>query len=231
MPVPARQHTPEEPLAPRLSRLFIAPLALASLFAAAVVPGCASTLGIVGASGGSLSASSLTTGNTLSPRLTTIVYLTRGEGDADVYLTDLAEADLDPATPIDELTGSIIHLKLFLKPMAGSTPIEQTATTAAVRHLVLANGAIGLYGGGGFVFQRGEAGDRTVGGSLADATVRLVRSTPDFADQLGAAVLSGGFSARLDPERAEQLETLLTDAKSYAQEVQPVLIEELAAGR
>ncbi len=206
------------------------PAILAVALAAGTLPGCSRSLGLVGPSGGSLRATSQTTGNTLSPSLTTIAYIDRGKGEADVYLTDLTPAQLGEDTPIDELAGSVVHIKLFLKPNAGQTPIEQTATSAVVRHLVLANGAIGIYGGGGFVFQRGKAGDRAVGGSLADASMKLVRSTPDFADQLGAALLSGSFSARLDSETAESIEALLIDAESYTQRVEPVFAETAHAG-
>lgn len=216
---------PSTPAA-KLSDLKAASLCLIVLGTLLMFAGCSRIpgLGRFAASSGSLKATGETTGNTLAPHLDTIAYIDRGQGEADVYLTDLTSDELDPATPLDELTGSIIHIKLFLKPKAGRTPIEPTASSAMVRQLVLANGAIGLYGGGGFIFQRGSAGDRSVGGSIANATLKLVRSTPDFADQLGTVDFTGSFTARLNPEQAEQLADLMTDAQSYTQRVEPVLI-------
>ncbi len=182
-------------------------------------------LGRFVASSGSLTATGETTGNTLSPHLSTIAYIDRGQGEADVYFTDLSADQLDPAITLDELSGSIVHIKLFLKPKAGRTPIEPTASSAVVRHLVLSNGSIGVYGGGGFIYQRGDSGDRSVGGSIANATLKLVRSTPDFADQLGTVDYTGSFTAKLDPPTAELIADLLSDAHSYTQRVEPVLIE------
>jgi hypothetical protein len=191
---------------------------------------CSTPLGcsrVIGSSGG-MRSTGFHTGNTLGPQIRTVAYADLGKGEADVYLTDLTEAQLDPSTPFDELSGSIIHLRLFLKPKAGRTPIESTASTAIIRHAVLVNGAVGIYGGGGFVFPRGDAGDTTLGGSVSNGSMKLVRASGDFVDRLGPAQFAGNFRARLNPELAERIAVLLADAEGFSDPVadMPVIIPE-----
>lgn len=198
------------------------------LAAALSLTGCAG-MGSIG-TGGGMRSTAVDTGNTLAPNLRTIAYNPRNPQEADVYLTDFTPAQLDTQVAFDELSGSIIHLRIFLRPRAGRTPIERTASTAIVRHAVFANGAVGVYGGGGFIFPRGRPGDRSIGGSFSGATLQLVRASGDFNDLLGAAELSGGFRAPLNPELAEQISALLADAERFSESVQPSFVPEFMLG-
>jgi hypothetical protein len=91
---------------------------------------------------------------------------------------------------------------MFVKPRPGSTPIADTACTSTVRYIVLADGRVGVYGGGGFLFPKGKTDGSTFSGSMDDATVRLVASGPGFIDRIGAGVLDVGFKSRRDDELA-----------------------------
>lgn len=145
---------------------------------------------------------------------------------ADIYLSDLpAERLLDPDDTLADAVGSIVHIHLFLVPVAGSTPIDATACNATVRQVVLAGPrgadgsrpAIGVYGGGGFLLPDNTPGGGSLSGELLDATLRLTNATPGFVDRLGAARLKGDFAARRNDSLArgvaQRLDALISDAE------------------
>ena len=141
----------------------------------------------------------------LRPRLPTKAYINEDNASADIYLTDLPEEALSLSAPLDNVSGTIVHVHLFALPKAGKTPIDETASTAAVRTLVVAKGHIGVYGGGGFMLPSGKPGAASIGGSIRAASVRLTGSTPGFDDKMGAAEFSATVSAPRDETRARAL--------------------------
>jgi hypothetical protein len=94
---------------------------------------------------------------------------------------------------------------VFIAPLAGSTPIASSACSATVRHIVLANGSIGVYSGGGFFLPKHRLGLEELEGSIQDATLRLSNKTPSFADPLGPCSLSGHVDARHDDALAKRI--------------------------
>ena len=106
------------------------------------------------------------TGATLSPNLTTRVYSYADENTVDIYLSDLTPEQLglpiDP-DPANRPVGQIVHIHMFIRPSPGKTPIEPQASNCSIRHLILAPGATGLYGGGGFLLPSGSASSGTFG--------------------------------------------------------------------
>jgi len=160
---------------------------------------------------GSARMRSVTTGGELTPKLRVLAYRADDSQTADVYLTDLAIADLDPGVDPGSLTGSFIHVHLFLMPKAGKTPIESTASSVTIRYVVLSRGAIGVYGGGGFLLPSGSPGSSTFGGSLSDATMKLINSNSEFHDPLGPSTLSISFRAPLDESLARRMAASLED--------------------
>ncbi len=141
----------------------------------------------------------------IKPRFTTAVYRAADAATADIFLTDLPMDRLaDPADRLEGVSGSLIHIAVFLRPQAGKTPIDPTACTASIRQFIFSDGAVGLYAGGGFV-SPGEFGKERVSGSISGATVRLVRATSDFTDLLGPSNLAGSFSARYNEEAVRAL--------------------------
>ena len=151
-------------------------------------------------------------GAALKPRFTTAVYRAADASTIDVYLTDLPLGRLeDGADKLDGLSGSIVHVAMFLQPVAGKTPIDPTACTGAVRQLVVADGAMGFYGGGAFV-TTADPGKETLSGSVRGGTVRLTRASTDFNDLLGPATLEGKFNARYDDAACRAIAQRLQDA-------------------
>ncbi len=160
---------------------------------------------------GDLAVRSMEHGGMISPTFTTIAYTARGVESADIYLTDLSPADLDPGTPLDSITGHLIHIHVFLIPKAGKTPIDRNASNVTVRHIVFVRGAIGMYAGGGFLLTQGRPGDATFGGSLRDATLKVVDMSPTFHDALGAGRMRGVVRAPLDEGAASRIASRLDD--------------------
>jgi len=184
---------------PRTTRLATA------LFVGTLLAGCRT--------GTHLSVRSVESGHELRPRLTTAAYAAEDGNTADVYLTDLTRAELDPTAPIDTITGHLARVHMFLRPKAGNTPIEDTATNATVELLVLSRGAIGVYEGAGFLQPGSKPGGARFGGSMDGATVKLVASNASFVDPIGPAELDVSFTAPLDRGAAAlmraRLETII----------------------
>jgi len=134
----------------------------------------------------------------LSPHLRTIGYRAIDESTADIYLSDIPLDRLAATDSLDDLTGSIIELHMFVNPKPGKTPIETTASSVTIRQVILAGGQIGLYGGGGFLFPNGSPGDTSFGGRIKHGSVRLLAATAGFRDRLGAAEFDAGVMARKD---------------------------------
>jgi hypothetical protein len=155
-----------------------------------------------------------------APLLPVAAYLTPDGNTAEVYLTDLDPDKLDPGTDLSRVSGRIVQLRLFLSPKAGSTPIASTACSTAVRHIVLADGAIGVYAGGGFLLPDGRPGGREFSGRISDATLKLVARSGGFADRLGPAVLSGTFAATRNEALARKLAARVQDILSVAEPVE-----------
>lgn len=148
---------------------------------------------------------STSSGLTLSPALPTRLYDFEDRNTADFYLTDLPPETWTSGADVSHATGVLMHVHMFLASKAGSTPIASGATVFNTRIIVLAGGAIGVYGGGGFLFRSGEAGDDEFGGRLPHTTLRLLRATPGFVDRLGPSELDGFFEATLDTPQTDQL--------------------------
>jgi len=98
---------------------------------------------------------------------------------------------------------------MFLVPRAGRTPIATTAVTATVRCMVVANGQVGVYGGGGFFNKSGTAGDDTFGGAVNQASLYLLHASPSFNDLMGPCEYSGSFMARKDDVSAAALARMM----------------------
>lgn len=161
------------------------------------------------------------TGASLRPNLVTRVYTAQDENTVDVYLTDLTPEQLgapfseDPGTrPV----GQIVHIHMFIRPSPGKTPIEPQASNCSIRHLILAPGATGLYGGGGFLLPSGSAASGTFGGSISAGTLRLQASTPTFHDALGPTEVRASFRIKESRELALTIARRLEEASPAREE-------------
>lgn len=142
-------------------------------------------------------------------------YMSSDINTADFFLSDLPADAFADGADLSRFSGSLIQIHMFLAPKAGSTPIEFSATSATVRQIVFAQGQMGMYSGGGFLLPRGTAGDRTFGGKIRSASMRLTARTPGFADKLGPAEFASGLSVPKDVSRAKRMSLLVE--RAYAQ--------------
>jgi len=138
----------------------------------------------------------------LAGDLKTAIYRHRDTNTATILFSDLSLDDLKQGRFSD---GRIICIDMHWRPKAGATPMDRTATNCTVRQVIFAGGAMGIYDGAGFLAPSSGAGKSTLSGSITGATLRLTRSTDAFADRLGAAELSGSFTARRDDAAISQI--------------------------
>lgn len=144
---------------------------------------------------------------TLDPNFTTRCYIpTEDKAGADVYLTDLPPELWRPDSDLAGISGTIVHVHLFLRPKAGKTPQAETASNLNIRYVVIGKGAVGVYAGGGFLLPSGTPGDETFGGRIDRASLRLSRAGEGFKDLLGPCELSGRFRAERNETAARLIE-------------------------
>lgn len=125
------------------------------------------------------------------------VYSKDGPSSITVLLTD---------GPVDAPNRALI-VRMFWKPKAAATPLDETATNATVQYIVFAPGvgadgrrAVGIYSGGGFLYPENETGSANLQANLWQATLTLADSSEGFEDTLGASILRGRFTATRDDE-------------------------------
>lgn len=139
-------------------------------------------------------------------------YYSADVNTADFFLSDLPADAFADGADLSRFSGSLVQVHMFLAPQAGSTPIEFSATTATVRQLIISEGQMGLYSGGGFLLPSGTAGNSTFGGKIHSASMRLTARTPGFVDKLGPAEFASGLSVPKDVSRAKRMSLLMERA-------------------
>lgn len=140
---------------------------------------------------------------TLAPEIQTAIYRAVDLNTADIYLSDIPIATLlDEASNMPSVVGNVIHIHLFIYPSAGRVPVGRNACNVTVRHVVLARGRAGMYGGGGFLLPDAPPGQDTFGATVRELTLQLLRYDSGFIDRLGAARMTGDFKARRDDAAA-----------------------------
>lgn len=187
-------------LTTRMTALTVASAALAAL------PACS----MFGGGGSALTIASDTA--VIKPVAATAVYRAVDENTADIFLSDFAPDVLAErlAMGADGPPGTFTHIHLFVEPKAGQTPIDFTATSATVRHVVFTGSSLGIYGGGGFLLPSDDVGDTTLSGRIEQGTLKLLHAEPGFADRLGLAEISGRVSASRNDDEAQRLSSLLS---------------------
>jgi hypothetical protein len=161
-------------------------------------------------SGGPARLQSLQNTNSLQATLPTRIYTAADPDTADVYMTDLPSSVWEAGADVSDLSGTLVHVRMFIRPRAGRTPIADTASTATIRVMVLAKGEIGVYGGGGFFVNSGNPGKERFRGGVRDASLRLVSATGGFVDRLGVSAFTGEVSGVQDAQTAAAIERALT---------------------
>jgi len=139
----------------------------------------------------------------ITPTIVSAVYRFIDQNTADIYLSDFPLDEIAPRLDQGVIgqPGNIIHIRLFLMPKVGKTPLDSTASNASITHMVLTGNSMGVYGGGGFLFPSDKVGDPTFSGTIRDATLRIIDSEPGFVDRLGRCTFGGTLSVERDDER------------------------------
>ncbi|MBL4591558.1 MAG: hypothetical protein JKY96_06315 [Phycisphaerales bacterium] len=177
----------------------------------------------VGGSGGSGTMSSESSSTLFKASLPTRAYTSKDANTADIYLTDLSDEDLtiffQSETNWTSLSGSMVHIHLFLNPKPGKTPIESTAANATIRYIILVDGQIGVYDGAGFILPSKKIGKKTLAGTLRNAPAQLTRKTTGFSDLLGITRIDLSFSAKRNAPKADALADRLNALSSAAEPI------------
>ena len=143
-----------------------------------------------------------------------------GSGDTAVRLTSeftTGTYAIEPAQttvvfsdiPYEELAtgtaknGRFLHIEVLWRPRAGRTPVEPSSTNLSIRFVVVSNGEVGVYIGGGFAWiDGGKPADDSIGLEITGASVSLIDKTPGFVDLLSPAILVGELGALKNAENA-----------------------------
>ncbi len=130
-------------------------------------------------------------------------------GNADDNTVTFVLIDGPEADP----TQAVI-VRLFWRPRAGRTPLEETATNCTITYLVFADdpdddrrnpGQLGLYSGAGFLYLDGKPGPASLAADMWEAALNLETRSDRFVDLLGEANLTGSFKAQRDPGKVNAL--------------------------
>lgn len=125
----------------------------------------------------------------------TSLFAFRDPDSLTIIVSDIPFADLRSG---QITSGQVICLTLLWNPKAGSTPIDSNATNCTVRQVVFTPDGVGLYGGAGFLYPSGDTTENRITGTMDDSTMRLMESSPGFADLLGTARVTGGVAIERD---------------------------------
>ncbi len=127
---------------------------------------------------------------------------------SDVTTIQLAEGE--------GIYGQLLHVELMWEPKAGKTAIDPTATNLSIRLLVFSGREMGLYGGGGFGWPKGIAGQGEFGVDIVGSNLSLLASTPGFVDLLSPSQLSGRLRTQHDEAATRQLRRAASQYTSNA---------------
>lgn len=142
----------------------------------------------------------------LDAQCATAVYTEDSDGEASFFLTDMPIEDLLAGRPTE---GQVLHIELLWESKPGETPVDRFATNISVRHVVLVDDQVGVYGGAGFA-RTGRLSKKKVRVALQDSNLRLLESTAGFVDPLSPVRLLGTFTAKRDDLAARKLDRAIS---------------------
>ncbi len=110
------------------------------------------------------------------------------QANVSFVLSDVTTAELAEG---GDVFGQLLHVELLWEPKAGKTAIDPAATNLSLRLLVFSGREMGLYGGGGFGWPTGTAGDAEFGVDIVGSNLSLLHATSGFVDLLSPSQLTG----------------------------------------
>jgi hypothetical protein len=124
----------------------------------------------------------------IEPAQTTVVF-------SDIPYEDLARGTAR--------NGRFLHIEVLWRPRPGRTPIEASSTNLTIRFVVVSEGEVGVYAGGGFGWiDGGTDTDDALGIEITGSSLSLIDKTPGFVDLLSPAEMTGTLGARKNAENA-----------------------------
>lgn len=124
----------------------------------------------------------------VEPAMTTVVF-------SDIPYEDLADGSARD--------GRFLHIEVLWRPRPGRTPIEASSTNLTIRFVVVSEGEVGVYAGGGFGWiDGGTDTDDALGIEITGSSLSLIDKTPGFVDLLSPAEMTGTLGARKNAENA-----------------------------
>jgi hypothetical protein len=99
--------------------------------------------------------------------------------------------------------GRFLHIEVLWRPRAGKTPIETSSTNLTIRFVVISDGEVGVYVGGGFAWvEGGREKDDELSLEITGSSISLIDKTPGFVDLLSPASLVGELGALRNADNA-----------------------------
>ncbi len=141
--------------------------------------------------------------STLYADCSTIVCDAGFANEGEIWMTDI---------PIEELAkgnvpnGQIIQLQVLWAPVAGKTPLASTSTNLVIKQIIISDGEVGVYGGGGYCWPTGSP-NRGLKLDIEQATIAIQQQSPGFFDLLTPATMTGAVTSRPDKVIAHQIAT------------------------
>ncbi len=112
--------------------------------------------------------------------------------------------------------GQFLHAQLLWIPKPGMTPIDETATNVVLRYVIVSDGKVGVYGGAGFAWPRGDLGVSDMSLVVEGSSLALLAANEGFVDPLTPANLTGTFVAPFNEEKTQRfrrgISQIVTDA-------------------
>jgi hypothetical protein len=143
----------------------------------------------------------------------TAYYWSDPQGLTSIFLSD---APLETLLDGTASQAQVVHVELLWVPKPGATPLDDSATNASIRHVVLAGGQLGVYSGGGFAMPQNTIGGATLSLVVEDAVLRLDESTAGFNDLLSPARMTGKLTAKRDEQKVRQLQFAISQIVTNA---------------
>jgi len=141
-------------------------------------------------------------------------------------LSDLTREQLqNPTGNSAELFGYVLHVELLWVPLAGKTAIDPEATNISIRLIVFSGHEVGIYGGGGFAWPKGEPGEEDYGVDIVGSNATLLAATNGFKDLLSPAQPTGRLRSKFNETQTKQIRRaasqIVTNALKRVQWVGP----------
>lgn len=139
----------------------------------------------------------------LKANCSTIVCTKGFANEGDIWMTDIPLEQLESG---EFTNGQIIHLQVLWTPVAGKTPLVSTSTNLSIEHIIISNGQVGVYGGGGYCWMSGSP-EKGMQLHIEDATIAIQKSGDGFEDLLTPATMNGKVRSVPDKTIARQIAT------------------------